>query len=496
MKPSKYQAAIYAAIENTNESIIIQAAAGSGKTTTAIECAYRLYPGLSTIFLAFNKSIADELKERVPPHCVASTFNSLGNRALYQALGRSQLNSNKTRQIARKILCDLEYRKFGDEVKKLIDLCKAYCISPKGYAGRDDSDDNIEWLIDRFNIDVDEENIPQLISIVRDVLATSINIRSVIDFNDQLYLPVILGIPMNRYDVIFIDESQDVSPVQLVMIKKSLSRNGRIIAIGDSNQSIYGFRGSDTGSMQKIQQQCKCKEYPLSISYRCAKNIVRYAQQYVDNIEYFEQADNGIVSCWTNYNVNDFKSDDLVMCRNTAPLITFAYTCIARRLAVRVLGREIGERLINLIDRLKPAGVYGENGLVTKLEKWRDDEIEVLLNKGADEKADAVNDQCDSIIAFLSNASIESIDQLKKEIRSLFDNNTQCMTLCTCHKAKGLESERAFILEPGLMPSSYAKQEWAKQQEINLQYVAVTRAKKELVFIRQSDFEVKTNDNI
>jgi superfamily I DNA/RNA helicase len=58
-----------------------------------------------------------------------------------------------------------------------------------------------------------------------------------------------------------------------------------------------------------------------------------------------------------------------------------------------------------------------------------------------------------------------------------------CLTLCTVHKAKGLEWNRVYILDEFLMPSKYARQAWQQQQETNLQYVAVTRAKQELKFI-------------
>jgi superfamily I DNA/RNA helicase len=56
------------------------------------------------------------------------------------------------------------------------------------------------------------------------------------------------------------------------------------------------------------------------------------------------------------------------------------------------------------------------------------------------------------------------------------------ITLCSVHKAKGLEWNRVYILgRDSLMPSKFARQKWQMDQELNLIYVAVTRAKAELI---------------
>lgn len=490
MKPSDLQTAIFRFVKTTNKSLLVRAVAGSGKTTTTIACVPFIGPSNSIIFLAFNKLIVEELKQRIPRHASASTFNSLGNRAIYNRLGRVTINKNKTRQICKSTLTDIEYREYQENICKLIGLAKSYCLSPEGYAGTNDTDNNYMWLIDRFGIDVHEEQLTHFIEITRDILRESINQVSVIDFDDQLYLPVVLKLPMMKYDVIFVDECQDVSIVKLVLIRKSLAPGGRVIAVGDKKQAINGFTGSDENSIEKIRTMFNCEELPLSTTYRCAKNIVLYANQYVKEINAFEDAPDGCVCSWISYKGSDFRKTDLMMCRNTAPLISMAYACIARRVPVKVLGREIGAKLINLIDRLKPAGLFGENGLGEKLREWKKYEVERLVQNGEEEKAEGIIDRHDSIIAFLNNSSASTLDGLKYEINSLFNNDEECLTLCTIHKAKGLEAPRAFILDPELMPSKWARQEWAREQEQNLMYVSITRAKTELVFIRGMDYEV------
>ena len=60
--------------------------------------------------------------------------------------------------------------------------------------------------------------------------------------------------------------------------------------------------------------------------------------------------------------------------------------------------------------------------------------------------------------------------------------------LSTIHKAKGLENERVFFLLPDIIPSKYATQPWQIEQEMNLKYVATTRAKHTLIKVYSSTF--------
>ena len=79
-----------------------------------------------------------------------------------------------------------------------------------------------------------------------------------------------------------------------------------------------------------------------------------------------------------------------------------------------------------------------------------------------------------------------SVDQLSRKIATLFQDTEgsprKVLTLSTVHKAKGREWDRVYLYGRNrYMPSHYAKQAWEMQQENNLIYVAITRAKNELV---------------
>lgn len=110
MQPSKYQSAIFDFIAKSHGNLLIEAVAGSGKTTTIVESLKLLGDVSSILFLAFNKSIAEELTKRVPKNVQAKTFHSVCYGAIRKALGHSpKIESNKSRQILKNSLGEYDY---------------------------------------------------------------------------------------------------------------------------------------------------------------------------------------------------------------------------------------------------------------------------------------------------------------------------------------------------------------------------------------------------
>jgi UvrD-like helicase C-terminal domain len=70
---------------------------------------------------------------------------------------------------------------------------------------------------------------------------------------------------------------------------------GRIIAVGDRNQAIYGFRGAHSASMDEIENRFHARTLPLSVSYRCPQAVVLKAREWVERIEWAEGAEEGYV---------------------------------------------------------------------------------------------------------------------------------------------------------------------------------------------------------
>jgi hypothetical protein len=91
------------------------------------------------------------------------------------------------------------------------------------------------------------------------------------------------------------------------------------------------------------------------------------------------------------------------------------------------------------------------------------------------------------IITMLAEG-VESKEEVIAKIDALFsDVEKTGIQLSTIHRSKGLEADRVFIIHRDLMPSKYAKTDWEKEQEENLRYVAITRAKQHLGYVIDFD---------
>lgn len=506
---SPYQKAIFRFVKDSkNGSAIINACAGSGKSTTAVKAAKRVPFEKDSLFLAFNKAIANELRERLPEHVPAMTLNGLGHRAWMKFRdGNIKLNSSKTFDVIKAMtdnnskhrnedINPWEMRRLGSQIRQLVRVAKAFGIVPNGVDGAEglleDSYQTWEQMIEHFDISFGggertlnppnpEKDKYTAIDYAREVLKVSLGLWDEIDFDDQLYLPVVFNAPTSKYHVIFVDEAQDLSAIQRRLVRKALrNKGGRLFAIGDARQAIYGWRGADVNSMAMIAEEFGCASLPLTISYRCPKAVVREAQKYCPEIEASETAEEGIVEDRGLYDPKIFQPGDMVLCRFNAPLVRVAYRLIGGGVPAAIVGRDISGNLAALVKKLGSTTIPG---LCNDLREWRTKEIERLKSK--DENADTtkVEDKFEMLHSFIQCAVPKTVQELLGMIERLFgDGSPETVNLSTVHKAKGLEADRVFLLNFHVT-NNYARQPWQIEQEKCIRYVAVTRARKALYFI-------------
>lgn len=470
---SAYQQAIFTFVTTTTRNLVVRAGAGSGKTTTLVEIINRLTG--TTIFLAFGKAIAEELKKR---GVNARTFHSLTYVPVTRFFGAREVRKDKIRELIRERYSDKDQQTYGAFVDRLVRLAKNAGIG----CLVDDTEQNWDDLAAKHDLEIDTDHgdYKTGIDLARKMLAISNEAakRGLIDFDDLLYLAVKEGIKLPHFDNGLLDEAQDTNAIQRAILRKVIDR---LVAVGDESQAIYGFRGADSEAMELIRTEFDADVLPLTVSYRCATAIVNHASQF-GVIEAAPGAKEGAVTTLKAEEIiTSTKAGDLVVSRITKPLIELAYDLMRARKPAYVMGSEIGKGLVNLINKQKAKGI---EQLRVKLNESTTREVEKAKAKGDDAKAERAEDRADCIFFLIDtlDENHRTIPELIRVIEGLFADKNDAVVLATVHKSKGLEADRVFWLGHNFV-SKWARQDWQKQQEKNLRYVAATRAKSELFLI-------------
>lgn len=519
MKYSKYQLDIFEEIKSGVGNLLVEACAGSGKTTTLINALNNINENKKVLFCAFNTDIVKELEKKIGKreNVEISTIHSLGRKIIRTNLRKDiELNEYKYNlQLYREIdnYCE-KYQNVNKKnvhnINKLISLMRSNLVC--------DEEGGID-IMKKYGIVCNRSELRVAI----DMIEWGMSNTDVIDYTDMIFLPNILNMqPWKcQYDYVFVDEAQDLSAAQLATVLKCQKINTRYIFVGDPNQAIYGFSGSDAESFEKIKNLPNMKLMPLSISYRCGKNIVKLAQTIVPSIQYEESNIDGEVKY--DADLNEIKDGDMIICRNNAPLMDIYYNLIRQGKKCYVKGSGIdedengfGNNLIRLIEstNIEPLNIsLQEDGvfmrLCAKLTQLRD---RMMVEYDIDEDIALGTIPCTNLIDKINTLKIigenfNTASELKEEIKKIFNNqNEEGISLSTVHKSKGLEADNVYIAFPSLMPSKTATKKWEIAQEYNLKYVAITRAKKTLGFIKEDKdspflkknflFKLKGNDSV
>jgi superfamily I DNA/RNA helicase len=314
--------------------------------------------------------------------------------------------------------------------------------------------------------------------------------HEIIDFDDQLYMPLYARARIRQYDWLVVDEAQDTNPIRRLLYRAMVKRNGRILFIGDDRQAIYGFTGADNDALEIIRRDFACTVFPLTVSFRCPVSVIAEAQRYVPDIEAAPGAKAGRVR---RMRERDFGGEslrpglDAVVCRNTKPLVDLFYSLLKRGIPAYVEGKDEAKSLARLAFRWKR--IESLAALAERLVEFRETETTALITKGRGAAAEALSDRIDTLIAVIEGMDpAATMADLKDRLETMFIDSEgrriPAVALMTAHRSKGREFDRVFIWGANvLMPSRRAESEWEVKQEQNLIYVAITRATDELVWV-------------
>ena len=284
------------AVKNVDGPMLILAGAGSGKTrvlTTKI--AYLIeekgIDPYNILAITFTNKAANEMKERVEKmlgmdtrKIQISTFHSFGLSIIKKNYDKLDLKSNftivdsdDTLSTIKKILKDLNFdSKFFNPktIRNRISSAKNELIDP----------DKLEKFIGN--------EIDEVVVKVYRKYEEKLRVNNSVDFDDLLMLPIllfkrypeILAYYQEKYKYILIDEYQDTNEVQYILTKMLSSKYKNICVVGDPDQSIYGFRGSNYRNILNFEHDYNnAKIILLEQNYRSTKNILNAANDVIKN---------------------------------------------------------------------------------------------------------------------------------------------------------------------------------------------------------------------
>jgi len=288
----------------------------------------------------------------------------------------------------------------------------------------------------------------------------------------MIWLPTIYDLRPKTYDVVFVDEAQDLNNCQRWMIDHTLRKGGRLIAVGDPRQAIYQFRGAGSNVIDDLVATFDAKVLPLSITYRCPKKVVDIAKETVPDYEAADTAPEGIVEyCGWNDCVAKAQPGCFVLSRANAPLMRMCLSLLSRGVPAQIAGKDIGKNLTTLIEKSKTKTVPS---LTAWLDRFQAKEQKRLM---PDRKA-AYNLVCDKVdcLNVLTEGKETTIGVTQRIEKIFSDTDSTSVVMCsTVHKAKGLERPVVWVLEDTFRGDSI--------EEANIWYVAITRSMGTLMLV-------------
>jgi len=520
--PTDEQSAIADAARG-KDSIMVNAYAGCAKSSTLqLVGAQIKVPALA---LAFNKKISKELETRFESNWSVKTINGLGHQAWVRSIANGKITLDEKKlgklvsQVAASCKTRLSSEQWGD-IRQLVTKAMQRGIVPDDVGEPLTPDTRENWqAIAESELSLGQDEFEFIYELAREVLSES-NVlarRGIISFDDQVYCPVVLGGKWPQFPVVAVDEAQDLSELNHAMLGKVLRPDGRLVVVGDPKQSIYGFRGALTESMDKIRGLSgQWLNRPLTMTFRCPRVIVARQQTHAPgfragkanaegrhirlpvNGQGHYEAEAQAKPIWS---ISQFlalassKASPVILCRNNGPLLSMAFKLLRRGVGCYMLGRDLGKGLERLSLDIAKEDAIPADKVAGLIRDWREKEISIALANHKDERVEGIEDRAESLLAVLGSAEVRDAGGLRLALRKLFSRDSGQIMLSSIHRAKGLEWDIVMHLDPWRIPSKWAKLA-AKTgdtrqlaQEHNLKYVCETRTRNVLCEANLEDFE-------
>jgi len=498
---SAQQQAIFDWFESGRSNLVVRARAGTGKTTTILEGVTRA-PEEFILLTSFGKRIVNELRNRAEGAEV-STLHALGYtyiRRAWRGIGVVGNGFDRADAVTRRVVGRDTPRQIITLVSKL--HTKGREMEPLTF-----SRVSLEELAWRFDCVPDESWGNYTASWVADAACRAMillqseepSIREGIDYADMIYLPLVHNLIAKDYDMVVVDEAQDMTVSQLELAARAC--HGRICIVGDDRQAIYGFRGADSGALDRLKTELKAVELPLTVTYRCPQTVVALAKVLVPDFIGVSETP-GIVETRPYAEVFTYPAKnqsvaasethpgphpgDFVLSRLNAPLVGVTLRLLRAGIPAFMAGRDIGRGIEAIIRKFRLSATSSIVVLLERLAQWEIREINKLAANGRQDLIFTIVDRADTIRAF--SEECETVGHLYQHCAKVLVSEDslpegQYVLCSSVHKAKGLEASMVFVLHDTFYRF---KDSTLNGEEQNCEYVAITRAKQRLVLVTET----------
>lgn len=529
----------------------IKASAGSGKSFLLgkiFELAYQEGIPLDNIrVLSFVRNLKDDLLRNLKPYVdvserkeleqVVRTFNSLGMEIYNDALRQwNKLNPDKQCKIdmfdgykyhgiVQNYINELGWNVFlcsKSQIVKIIDHLREQLIAQPTI-------DDIKDIVDRFKVKnniVKDNEFELLHNIVSKSIIQGIKLANPYyssypkaDFIDHCWLPFLLGESKNpnremvqhfqyaledhqsKIKLLLVDEAQDINPILSKMIESLNNDRNCVVIVGDDEQNIYVWRGSESNGMSKLAASLNAESYSLPISYRLPRNhvqmiksiwtdkhILHHHEQDGQLILLDKSIDDGeyYLNELDNYLANE-KLTKLVIGRKNSSIFRLGLKLLSRGHLVKLTGITADAKTYakQVLGKYKSTDSINfpedSSKLLEMIESWAVRQKNYLMKSEAPQSdIDQVDDWCIALTSICLNGNDlpNSWEEWEERIDALNSRKKNAIKLSTIHSAKGAEAELVIFADPDCCPLQWSGQSRVELiQEMNALFVALSRTK-------------------
>jgi hypothetical protein len=517
----------------SGKNTLVPSGPGTGKTTMLakliVPILTSIHAGKQGAAMALNVSNANDLKTAINhPNVECATVcatlwrvykasNPAAKVVVAKKAGKDFRGIYRKAQMDKMaLLVDEHFQKeLGSEVsfETAISLVSHAKKAAFGIVGHPDIDDRDAWqvlakrhiLIETPEIpDADAEGVieghlDEQITYAIKLLKLSNADYLRVNFDDQLYLPLLRNVKLPSLAFIIYDEFQDVKPIEVEYLRRYNALGTQIVGVGDSRQYAYEFAGALFNAFEFVASEFNMEACPMRISWRCSHAAANLANGvFPDSVIPAPNAKIGTesVMAYTDLfdKVGDLDCHHGLLSRTHKNLLPAALKLLAAKKPFwykgirdlvgkmeRMLWHHAGKKDVTNLTVIRESLTEYQNQCEEKyltpagnLPKWVTAQSETV---------DALN----LLLANCEGAG-EGIECVKSYLKTLSESDRKNLdgpALCTIHVSKGLEWSNVYVIGP--CQSTLAKTDEQLYAEKCLEFVAYSRSSENVTIVTLDD---------